>query len=229
MLLITDRRYWHSDWNQFLPDAVAALVTGATVGLVVLSFQRGIERRAEERAQALRWSATRELLARATAGAEDVMFFPTSAEVVGFDHQRILDVTNGAPIQTWRDTMTDKSLQYLVVYLDCLNAAQKSGHLLDAALNSTMGSLSKDLIEPHRRAQIRKSVLDWIDVCGNRGWESVDVLDEAAVATLLGEPNINHAGQAWRVDVAALAYAYADLADSLNPGEFEVGYLFGDA
>lgn len=222
MLLINDNQHWHSDWSQFLPDALVALLTGATVGLVVLAFQRGIESRAEERAQALQWSAVRELLARATAGTQDITFLFASAKVVGFDHERIVEVTDGVPVQAWRDTLADDTLQYLVIYLDSLSAAQKSANLLDAALNSAVISAPDDLIEPFRQNQVRQSVLDWIDVARHRERRSVDPLDQAAVASILGDASVNREGREWRVNIMALAYAYLSLAESLNPDTFQL-------
>ncbi len=177
VLVIGDVWWWRSDWSQFVPDALAALLTGAVISGVLLVFERSRVAHDARLAAQREWDAVRERLLRLPLGEGFRYTYErdTVAAVVCFERTTITEITGTSPLHRWRELLDDPLIPVLTTYLHEGEVARHAGGGLQTAINSVVrGQL------PGSRQVLENQVIDaLVSRCDSRR-AAVEVDVEAA-------------------------------------------------
>ncbi|WP_084128941.1 hypothetical protein [Demequina sp. NBRC 110055] len=218
-IVLMDAAWFSSDWSQFLPDVAVALVTGAVVGLVVLTFESHAQERGQVRKDRNDWLALREVLSRATSGAEDTTYQRGSTSIVGFESDTIKRAVQGSPVATWAKTIRDPGLDALVRYLDHLQIAEKSARECNATVNRVIANTELMKLEGFEQVYwntLAGAVVDML--ARDRLPHDLADDDQEAAEFVLGDLEVAECGLDWHSDVRVLGYLYLDLRQALGNG-----------
>ena len=141
------------EWNQFIPDTLVALITGAVVGVALLVVQRLTDSRRLLLTSAVEWEDLKDRLRRAADG-QVVINLGSSAEF-GRTIDRLEELSANQPLERWARQLEDPAIRSYLALLDATDRARESGHYFDLILRQETRTIASGdnelLIEMYSR------------------------------------------------------------------------------